>query len=187
MKAMRRQQGFTLLVGLIMLVLMTLFAVTAFNLGKSSLQIVGNMQQHNQVLAAAQGAIEDILSKQNFFNTPNAVWVTPCKGPNTKCFDTNGSGKNDVVVTLVPAPRCVQASPIQNAQLNLALPQDVGCAVGTAQTFGVVGAATGASLCSNSVWEIVAKADDAVTQSTATITQGVSVRVSTDNIAQSCP
>ncbi|MEK7736556.1 MAG: hypothetical protein AAB319_02190, partial [Pseudomonadota bacterium] len=45
---LRRQRGATLVIGLIMLVLLTLMAVSSFNLGKSNLQIVGNMQFRNQ-------------------------------------------------------------------------------------------------------------------------------------------
>ena len=39
-----RQRGATLLVTLIMLVVLTLFAVTAFNLSSVNLKIVGNFQ-----------------------------------------------------------------------------------------------------------------------------------------------
>ncbi len=39
-----RQRGVVMVMGLIMLVLMTLLALTTLNLGKSSLQIVGNMR-----------------------------------------------------------------------------------------------------------------------------------------------
>ncbi|TLY72603.1 MAG: hypothetical protein E6K46_03125 [Gammaproteobacteria bacterium] len=40
-----RQRGATLIVSLIMLLLITLLAVSSFTLGKANLQIVGNMQQ----------------------------------------------------------------------------------------------------------------------------------------------
>ena len=49
----RRQRGFTLIVGLVMLVLLTLLALSSFNLVKGDLQVVSNMQQHNEAVSAA--------------------------------------------------------------------------------------------------------------------------------------
>jgi len=49
----RRQRGAALIVSLIMLLLITLLAISSFTVGKSNLQIVGNMQQRAQALAAA--------------------------------------------------------------------------------------------------------------------------------------
>jgi Tfp pilus assembly protein PilX len=185
---MRRQQrGFTLLVGLIMLILMTLFAVATFQLGKGSLQVVGNMQSRNQALSAAQGTIDEVLSSTTFTKTPATAINAPCSGRNTRCFDANGSGANDIVVTLTPNPMCIKAKTIRNAELKLADPDDVGCAVGAQQTAGIEGSVTGASLCSDSLWDVRAVAVDSVTSSSASINQGVAVRVSTDTIALTCP
>ena len=55
-RARKGEQGFSLLVALIMLVVMLLFALTVFDLGRSSVQIVGNMQLRKQVIAAANQA-----------------------------------------------------------------------------------------------------------------------------------
>ena len=80
-KPMRsRQRGIVMVMGLIMLVLMTLLALTTLNLGKSSLQIVGNMQLRKQALAAAQEAIEDAVSTTRLFLSPTAVFLNPCAG-----------------------------------------------------------------------------------------------------------
>jgi Tfp pilus assembly protein PilX len=182
-----RNDGFTLLTALIMLVLMTLFAVTTFQLGKSSVQIVGNMQHRTQVVSAANGAIEDAISRKAFFTTPAAVFAVPCSGANSKCYDVNGSGRNDIVVTLTPNPRCVRFKVVNNSALNLSLATDVNCAVGMRQTFGIAGSVTGNSLCSDTLWELRAVANDGVTEATATVTQGVAVRFPTDNILTNCP
>jgi Tfp pilus assembly protein PilX len=183
----RRQRGMVLLVGMIMLVLMTLFAVTTFNLGKASLQIVGNMQQRNEAVTIAQSAIEEAISTTQFFLTPGTVFFKTCSGPNTRCYDINGDGKADITVALTPNPVCIAARTIKNASLNLADTNDMGCAVGTSQSFGIVGSVTGDSLCASSVWEINAVAADAVTQTRAVVAQGVAVRVPTDNVGASCP
>jgi Tfp pilus assembly protein PilX len=185
----RQQRGMTLLIAMIMLVLMTLFAVTTFNLGKSSLQTVGNMQQRNQAITAAQSTIEEALSTTRFFQNPGSVffYYPPCSGPNTRCVDVNGDGITDVTVTLQPQPVCLGAKTIPNASLDLSKTDDLGCSIGVSQSFGIVGAATGNSLCADSTWEINAVALDAVTQAQAALTQGVTVRVSTDQIGASCP
>ena len=53
----RPQRGAALIVGMIMLILLTLFALAAYKMGKGSLEIVGNMQQRNAVVAAANDTI----------------------------------------------------------------------------------------------------------------------------------
>ena len=47
MTSMRRQRGATLVIALIMLVLLTLFAVSSLNTANTNLRIVGNMQAKN--------------------------------------------------------------------------------------------------------------------------------------------
>jgi len=59
--------------------------------------------------------------------------------------------------------------------------------IGKFSAFGIAGAATGDSLCADSIWDVQAVAVDSVTQARATLTEGMSVRVSSDNIINSCP
>lgn len=193
MTRMRHQQrGATLIVALIFLVLLTLFAVTSFNLGKSSLQTVGNMQHRNEAMAAAQQTVEEAVSSTRLFQSSNAIILNgdpACKGglTNNKCIDVNGDGAYDISVTITPTPTCIQAAPLLNSQLNLSNANDAGCVVQASQGFGVAGANTGNSLCSDSLWEVTAVASDNLTQSQYTVTEGIGVRVSTDDVAASCP
>jgi hypothetical protein len=177
----------TLLVALIMLVLMTLFAVSTFNLGKSGLQAVGNMQSRNQTVGAAQVALSEAISLPIFTTTPANALVSPCAAPNTRCVDVNGDGINDVTVTLAPAPACLASQAIKNASLNLSLASDAGCTTGASQSFGIVGSATGDSLCANTLWELTASAVDNLTQARASVVQGVTVRSSKDDVVNNCP
>jgi len=181
------QGGMALVVGLILLALMTVMAITGFNIGRTSMDIVGNMQARQAVIAAANSAIQETLSTTRLFEAPEAVFLNPCTDPNTRCFDINDDGENDIEVALSPNPVCVQAQTIPNAALNVSDVNQAGCATGVGQTYGIEGAATGSSLCANSVWEIVAVATDLVTEAQITVTQGAAVRVSTDEISTHCP
>lgn len=86
MKMHRRQQGMTLVMALIMLVLLTVLALTSFSLGNSNLQVVSNMQQREQAIAAANQVIEETISSPRFFSTPEAALTNPCGAPNQRCW-----------------------------------------------------------------------------------------------------
>ena len=181
-----RQQGLTLIMALILLVLLTLLALTSITLGNSNLQVVSNMQQREQAIAAANQVLEETISSTRFFNSPDAALANPCGAPNERCVDTDGDGKTDVKVALAPSPACVKAQAIKNTDLNLADAEDAGCSVGVAQNFGVSGASDGNSECGNTIWDVTAVATDVATQASVKVTQGVAVRVAKDDIVTSC-
>lgn len=191
---LRRQRGTTLVVALIMLVLLTLFAVSSFNTANVNLKVVGNMQQKNEALNAAQQAIETVLSTPQFISNPANAVLTPCGTANTLCADVTGDGVADFTTTLIGPdyptgphqPTCVTVRPIKNAELVLTNPEDLGCSSGQQQQFGVAGAVTGDSLCANTVWEVRARTVSSSTGATVIVTQGVGVRVSSDAAGTSC-
>ena len=192
MSTRKRQEGIVLVIGMLMLVLMTLLALTSFNLGRGEYQIISNMQFQSQADSAAQMALEQVVSNLNFASNPANVFASPCTSSNTICFDTNGDGHNDIQVTIQSRsdptkPVCISANIIKNAALDLSKPDDLGCSSGASQSFGVAGASTGDSLCADSIWDVQAVAVDNVSQARATVTEGMAVRVSTDNIINSCP
>lgn len=167
--SMRRQKGATLLVGLIMLVLLTLMAVTSFRLGKSNLLIVGNMQFRNETVRAAEEAVEVAIS------TPTSVI-----GPSTGSIDVNADGVADVTYDVTPA--LVQAYVRTNSSLVLTNANDLGCALGQLQTFGVVGAATGNSLCAQTLYDLKVEAAQLTTNTRVELHQGVAIQVPADSI-----
>ncbi len=57
-----KQRGAALVVGLIMLVLITLMLMTALNLGTANFRSVSNMQFREEAIAAANQAIEQVIS-----------------------------------------------------------------------------------------------------------------------------
>lgn len=184
--ALRRQRGATLFVSLIMLVLLTLFALSAMNTANTSLKVTGNMQAKAEALYAAQETIETVISTPQFIADPANAVINPCAGPNTLCTDVTGDGNPEYTTTLLPQPKCVSVKPIKNDTLNLNDLEDLGCSAGQQQAFGVAGAATGNSLCANSVWEVSARTESTVTKAAVTVRQGVGVRVSADDTAGSC-
>jgi Tfp pilus assembly protein PilX len=177
-----RQRGAALIVSLIMLILISLLAVASFRLGKSDLQIVGNMQLRKQALSAAQQTIEQVISTTQFTATPTNALLNPCGAPNTACVDVNGDGVPDINVRIVVLCNAIQ--PILNSALDFTNPNDAGCLVGAGQNTGVAGAANGNSLCSNSVWDTQATATDVITNAQYVIDQGVAVRVPSADL---CP
>lgn len=192
MKSTRYQQrGITLIVSLIILVLMTLLAVTSFNLSKNDLTMVGNMQQRDQATDAAREVLETTYSSTAFMDTPNNAIIGTCNGAsvsNADCFDLNGDGTDDVKVALTPKPSCTMAQSILNSSLNLSNADDLGCTVGVSNQSGVVGvSSTGASLCANTIWELDAVATDLSSGAQSSVSAGAAARTSTDNVAAACP
>src|SRR5258708_36709300 len=171
-----RQKGATLVVGMIMLILISLLAVASFRLGKTDLQIVGNMQQRKQALSAAEQTIEQVISTIQFTTTPTNALPNPCGAvANKACVDVNGDGVTDVNVTILVL--CSAIEPILNSALNLAIKADQNCSNGANQQLGVAGIASNNSACSNSVWDTHATATDVVTNARYVMDQGVAVRV----------
>ena len=189
----RRQRGTTLVIALIMLVLLSLFAVSSLNTANTNLKVVGNMQSRSEALNASQQTIEAVLSTPQFIANPANAVPVPCGAANTTCTDVTGDGVPDFTTTLLgpepssPAqPTCVTVKPIKNADLVLTSTEDLGCSSGQQQQFGVAGAVTGDSLCSNSIWEIKARTTGVTTGASVTVTQGVGVRISSDDAGTSC-
>lgn len=178
----RSQQGVVLIVGLMVLLMVTLMAVSGFNLTQSNLKVVGNMESREQAMNAANAAIEEAVSATLFVSSPSNMFATNCTGANTRCYDTNGDGSNDISVSL-DVPRCVAVQPIKISELDLSKPEEAACVVQRAEGAEL----DDISLCANSVWELRAVAVDNVTQAQASVTQGVSLKVALNDVATACP
>jgi Tfp pilus assembly protein PilX len=187
MKIASRQRGATMIVALIMLLLMTLVAVAALNMGKSSLQITGNLQGRDQELVTANAVNEQVISSTQFFNNPQGTLNVHGTWTNSRTVDVYGDHKTVLNVNVQPAPKCVVAQPIPLNSLVLTNSNDLACSQGVQQNFGVAGAESGSSLCANSTWEIATQATDPVITGTASVVQGVSVRIPIAAEATACP
>ena len=171
----RGQRGATLVIGMIMLVLLTLFVIAAVNMSTINLRVMGNTQGRNEAIGAAQQAIEQVATT-DFPKNPQPVTVT---------VDVTGDGTTDYTVN-VAKPACLNAIPIKVTELD---PTDLvndGPCFGSisASTPGVVGSGGvgtgGNSYCSNTQWDLAANVvDNTGGNASVTVHQGVARRVAT--------
>jgi type II secretory pathway pseudopilin PulG len=94
-----RERGAALVVSIIMLVLLTLVVITALNIGSSNFRAVGNTQFRDEAIAAADFAVQQVLSS-NFTANPQTEEVN---------VDLDDDGTVDYLVN-VAVPRCIFAS-----------------------------------------------------------------------------
>ena len=185
-----RQDGATLIVALIMLILLTMLGLSSVNLGNSNLQVVGNMQHRNEVINAAQSRIETVISGNDF-----SLGTVPTSVTAPVLVDARGTGVADVSVTMAPpvATKCAGAEstvtnlvdtsayPVTTAeeiaakaaqdQANL---EELMCAPVQAQDSS--GSTSKVYPCRDAVWEVSATAEDTTTGAKVTQSQGVAIR-----------
>ena len=156
------QRGSTLLVALIMLVLLTLIAVSAINSSTTSVQIVGNAQFRQEAAAAAQQAIENAISNNNF---QSAL-------PASQNIDINNDGTKDYTVTFSPAPKCISYRPVASTDANV----PTQCADSSLNV----------AVCYWTTWDVAATVSDAQTSASLVVHQGVQAISGLDAALVSC-
>ena len=145
------QRGATLIVALIMLVTLTLIVSTAFTLSGSNLKSVRNMQLRNEAIAAANVAIEQVISSP-FTNAPKAETIY---------VDINHDLQPDYTVDIA-MPICTRASIASNGSpSSLSLPVTMSSA-----DFW------------NTLWDIDATVTDAVSGTSVHVRSGTRVKLS---------
>lgn len=154
------QRGATLIIGLIMIVLITLIVVNAFNLSSSNLKSVGNMQVREEAIAAANIALEAVISN-NFTGAPAATSDT---------VDINKDGTDDYTVA-VAIPVCTRAT-----RATEAAPSDV--ELGTEMSSGSTW---------NTDWDLDATVVDQASGASVRVRQGVRVLLAQAQKEASCP
>lgn len=166
---LHKQNGSTLLVALIMLMLLTLMAISAMRSTTSGIQVVGNAQFHEEALTAAQQGIEATISS-NFTTLPAAATVNVTFGA------ANYTAK-------VEKPTCVSSIAMVNSELDVTKPDDAVCLstgsltnTGTVSASGVV-ASSAQSWCFKQNWDIRATVADTKTGANAAVHQGVFIKV----------
>jgi hypothetical protein len=179
------QRGATLLVAMIFLILMSLFAISAFKSSTGNLRIIGNMQSRQEAIAVGQKAIEDTISSSVFTSNPAAVAATPV------AVDIDGDGTVDYTATLNPQPHCYRTKAIKSSDLNPAIPADLACMTSSVVQQGGLdipdaAADAGNSLCANSEWNVGAQVLDQRSGAKVVVNQGIAVRVLETDAANAC-
>ncbi len=114
MSPLQSQKGAALVVAMLMLAVLALLGVTSVNNSTMNLRVTQNLQARQDVEAAAQNAIEQVISSIASFNTPTALTV-------------NGDGTAIPVGTnvVVDAPVCTEARPSEGYSATFTLaPED---------------------------------------------------------------
>ena len=152
------QGGATLVVALIMLALITLLVVNAFTLSSSNMKAVGNMQAGEESIAAANQAIELVVSSA-FTDAPVAQEVN---------VDINKDGTKDYTVA-VSMPKCIKAIEVPNPDKCDEDHPEL-CAANDWYT----------------EWDIEAKVADGASGAAVTVHQGVRVKLSSSQKTSVC-
>ena len=181
----RAQRGAALYVVLVLLFITAWFALSAFQISSQQVQIVGNSQSEHQATAAAQRAIDSTISSNEFSTNPAAVASVPVPS------DVDGDGTDDLTAHLAPQPSCIRVRPIKTMELDVNKPADRACLQSSGSSGNLVvlpGApvTSGDSMCASSEWDVAAAVNDARTNTSVTVHQGVSVRVVASDAKNYC-
>lgn len=102
--SLHNQRGATLVVALLMLAVLALLGVNAVTNSTVNLRIVSNMQAHQDIEAATQNAIEQVISSIASFNNPQNRTITV-----------------DGIPVTVSAPECLDVRPAEGYSAAFAL------------------------------------------------------------------
>jgi Tfp pilus assembly protein PilX len=165
------QKGMTLVVALVMLVVLTLLVVSAIRFGNINLRISGNVQAETEAAAAAQVAMEDMVTTINGSSNISSLA--------SKTVNVSTGGATYTVVVTKPA--CIYNKNLNNSELDPTKAADMVC-FETTDTEKLVTAGntltTAPTACKNQQWDVQASVDDTSRSGAKTsMLQGITVRV----------
>jgi type II secretory pathway pseudopilin PulG len=173
MTVLNKKRGNTLLVALVMLMLLTLVAISAMFASTTSIEVVGNAQLREEANAAAQQAVEGVISTDFTINPVSS----------TVAVNVGGTAYSAAVAV----PTCINSLPVGRTDPDRYTVGDEDCfinsAVVTQTTFTASGVtSTPTYSCNRQTWEVTARATDSNSGADTTVHQGVSrlVRAGTD-------
>jgi Tfp pilus assembly protein PilV len=172
-KAAASQKGVTLIVGLIMLMMITMLVVGAFTLSSTNLTAVGNMQVREEAVAAANHAIERLISSP----------FTKALGKQSFTVDIDKNGIDDYTVSIA-VPVCSRAVEASSGAVS------GGATSPGASSQGSGLEESGASSASNiwnTDWDIDATVTDVASGSSIRVRQGVRVQLDQADKESACP
>jgi hypothetical protein len=167
----QKQQGATLLVGMIMMVVLTLLVVFSLRSGNTNLRIAGNMQTQSEANAATQQVIEQVI--EQIKDTEDLSLIPAQSVPVTM-------GNVTYTVAVAAMDKCVMEIPVLNSSLDPMKPNDVPCfetpdGEKALKPDGTL--TTKPSACKTQQWDIEAGVTDGTSGTKVTQVQGISIRV----------
>lgn len=157
----RHQRGATLVIGLIMLAIITMLVVSAYNLSSTNMKAVGNMQFRNDATAASTVAIEQVMT---------AFTLTPPTEQDVS-VDLDNDGTFDHTVHIVPT--CITSSAVAPSS---GLGEQGSVELGSGLSVGGAGSIGGYM----TEWDIDATVTDNATGASTHIHQGVRKLLTSD-------
>lgn len=148
------QRGATLIVGLIMLTIITLMVTTAFTLSNTNLKAVGNLQFRDEATAAANMAIEQVIT----------AFLTTAPVSQNLSINLNNDGTTMYTVAIVPT--CITSSVVAEGS---GLGKQGSVELGSGLSVGGSGSNGGYM----TVWDIQATVTDSVSGATIVAHQGM--------------
>ncbi len=164
------QHGATLVVGLIMLALITVMVTSAYTVSNSNLKAVGNMQTHNESIAAANKAIEQVVNSWDFASAPMADEI--------RVSINNDNPINYIVKIATPA--CVSSS-------TRAGSTDPGSELRTGIDALTNGTGNSGTTSYSVVWDVAATVSGVGTNTSLVVHQGINRTLSQTQCNAACP
>lgn len=186
--AYARQTGAVLFVGLIMLILITLLAVSAIRLANTNLLVVGNEQFQKEAEGAANYHLDLAL------NTSDVTSLNVNRSAQLPAFvGTTESAETNYTIT-IPPPTCkryryLKKSELVNADNSVPLANLAcfGSTSGTGITLVVdASALNDNSLCATSLWEMTADVELPGTGARTQLVQGLEMRIDYAEAKDAC-
>jgi type II secretory pathway pseudopilin PulG len=140
---LRRQRGTALLVGMIMLVLMTLLAISAFNTSTVNLKIVTNAQSRQEAVAAADTAVRQAISDSGTPPLVPPAFATPGYAQDA-AVDVNMDGTTDYTAHLTSSCLTYAPFPAPGQKLDPFTDPNIACVGGVGEP----------PACMNEVWNV---------------------------------
>lgn len=167
----KRQRGIVLILSLIMLVVLTLLAVSAIRLSTVNLRTVANAQTRSEAMSAAQRTIDCVLSS-SFANDVTSIAGT-VTGPCASAVTEGGKSYTIVIAT----PCLARSAPVLNIALPSPEPAPAGRPCGPYPICTCRKGASTYSQCSDTIWQVRATSTSGWFGATVSITQGTGIRM----------
>jgi Tfp pilus assembly protein PilX len=181
----RRQRGLAMFIVLIIMAVLAMLSVSAYEASTSNVRIAGNMAVRQEAVSAAQSVIETTISTTQFTSDPAAVAAA------TYPVDVGGDGVPDYTVRIAPAPNCYRARVLKAGELDVTVKADAACMTSSVSANAGIDSASiassgGDSLCADTEWNVRATVSDGATGANVAIDQGVSVRALSSDAQALC-